>query len=89
MLSQMDARELAEYMAFDLIEPVGELRADMRAGIVASTIANCNRGRGQSAFSPSDFMPYFKEDGQDGQMDNEQMHDVMKHALTMLKPGGH
>jgi len=30
---------------------------DFRAGIVASTVANCNRGKGQKAFKPKDFMP--------------------------------
>lgn len=32
-------------------------RGDFHAGVVASTIANVNRARGQKAFKPSDFMP--------------------------------
>jgi hypothetical protein len=32
-------------------------RADMHAAIVASVIANANRGKGQKAFKPEDFMP--------------------------------
>jgi hypothetical protein len=31
--------------------------AFLRAGIVASTIANCNRGPNSEAFTPQDFMP--------------------------------
>lgn len=45
-------------MAFDSLEPVGELRADVRAGLVAATVANVHRGRGQRAFTPGDFMPF-------------------------------
>jgi len=39
--------------------PWGEERADLRAGIIASTIANVNRGRGQKAFAAADFMPRY------------------------------
>ena len=30
---------------------------DFRAGVVASTVANCHRRKGQKAFKPKDFMP--------------------------------
>lgn len=40
-------------------DPWGEERADMRSGIVASTIANVNRGKHTSAFRVADFMPKF------------------------------
>ena len=36
----------------------------MRAGIVASTIANANRKKGTKAFKPSDFMPKFDKEEQ-------------------------
>ena len=36
----------------------------MRAGIVASTIANANRKKGTKAFKPSDFMPKFEQQEQ-------------------------
>jgi len=32
-------------------------RDDFRAGIVASVIANVNRGKGAKPFTPQDFMP--------------------------------
>lgn len=42
------------------MQPFGEERADLRAGIVSATIANCNRAsKDAKAFSPSDFMPEF------------------------------
>ena len=45
-------------MAFYRLEPFGEERADVRAGIVASVIANVNRRKGAKAFTARDFMPY-------------------------------
>ena len=42
--------------------PFGDERADLQAGIVASTIANVNRGKNTSAYKPEDFMPYSKRE---------------------------
>jgi hypothetical protein len=58
-MSRCNAREYAEWQAWYELNPWGEDRADLRAGIIASTIANTNRGKGQKAFKPSDFMPEF------------------------------
>ncbi len=52
--------ELQEWMAFYRLEPFGEERADLRAGIVASTVANVNRGKKGRALKPTDFMPFLK-----------------------------
>lgn len=42
------------------MEPRGEERADLRAGIIASTIANANRDpKKTKPFKPGDFMPKF------------------------------
>lgn len=60
MLSRMSARELNEWMIYARLEPFGELRADLRSGIVASTIANVNRGRNTKAAKISEFMPDFR-----------------------------
>ncbi len=56
---RMSSAEYAEWIAFMGLEPIGEVRADLRAGIVASTIANVNRGKRQKPFKPADFMPDF------------------------------
>lgn len=45
-------------MAFYRLEPFELERADLHAGIVASTIANVNRQEGQEPYSPLDFMPF-------------------------------
>jgi len=55
----LDSREFAEWMAYYSLEPWGEERADLRAGIIASTIANRHRDpkREKEAYKPQDFMP--------------------------------
>lgn len=62
MLKRMPARLLTEWMIFYKMEPFGERRADLRAGIVAATIANANRSKGQSVFKAEDFMPKLDPD---------------------------
>lgn len=59
LLDSLDSRELAEWLAYSKhIEPIGEIRSDLRAGIVASTLANVNRGKNRQPYKPVDFMPY-------------------------------
>lgn len=41
------------------LDPWGEDRADLRAGIVAALTANIHRGSEVQPFKPSDFMPQF------------------------------
>ena len=47
-------------MAYDNIEPFGDQRADLRAGIISSTIFNMGRGKKAKAMGPIDFMAYVK-----------------------------
>lgn len=58
---RLSSRELSEWMAYYELEPWGEDRGDLRAGIVASVIANVNRDPKQrrAPFEPQDFMPEF------------------------------
>lgn len=61
LLNRISSRELAEWQAYDQIDPIGEARADLRAGIVASTVANVNRDpkKRTRPYKPADFMPDF------------------------------
>ncbi len=43
-------------MAYYQVEPFGEERADLRAGIVASTLININRRKGTKMSKPTDFL---------------------------------
>ena len=51
-------------MAYYSLDPFGEVRGDLQAGIVASTIANVNKGKNGRAFTPDDFMPLIKKPDQ-------------------------
>lgn len=57
---RMSALELTEWIAYNRIEPIGPQRADLAAGIVASTVANAHRSKGPS-FKPQDFMAYVEK----------------------------
>lgn len=46
-------------MAYERIDPWGEERADLRAGIVASVFANAFRKKGSKPIKPEDMMPKF------------------------------
>ena len=61
MTQKMSGREFVYWMAYYNLEPFDEVRADLRAGIIASTIANVNRGKGRAAFKPDQFMPEFSK----------------------------
>jgi flagellar basal body rod protein FlgC len=64
-------------MAYYQLEPFGEERDDLRAGIVASTIANANRNPKKRArpFQAKEFMPRFDEE-REPQSWEEQLHIV-------------
>jgi hypothetical protein len=53
----MSAEEFGEWQAMYLIEPWGEWPADLRAGIIASTIANSIRTGNRKPYVVNDFMP--------------------------------
>lgn len=58
LLANLDAYELTEWMAFDSIETLGEARSDLRAGIIASAVANHGARDIKQPYRPIDFMPY-------------------------------
>jgi hypothetical protein len=62
LLARVSSRELSEWRAYFMLEPFGEERADMRAAIVASTVANTARDpkRRRRPFQASEFMPRFE-----------------------------
>ena len=61
MMSEMSWEEFREWMAYGMIiEPFGEERGDLRAGIISSAVVNCNIDPSKSKLtSPVDFMPTF------------------------------
>jgi hypothetical protein len=59
LLGELDSRELTAWMAYEMVEPFGERRANLHAGIVAATVANVNRDKHARAYQPTDFMLEF------------------------------
>lgn len=54
-----DATEFKTWVAEYGIEPWGDDRGDLHSAVIASVIANANRGKGTRAFKLEDFMPHF------------------------------
>lgn len=71
LLARISSRELSEWAAYYELEPWGEERADLRAGIVASTMANTARDpkKRQKPYRANEFMPQFA--GADRESDGE------------------
>lgn len=59
MLATGTLEQLYEWFDYFALEPFGEERADLRAGIIAATMANAWRGKGSRTYKPQDFMPRF------------------------------
>jgi hypothetical protein len=74
-MAEIDSAEFSEWLAFYQVDPFGEERADLRAGINSAVIANIHRGGGIKAFTAADFMPQF--DRQEVTQTPEQMMAVM------------
>jgi hypothetical protein len=60
LLLRIGSDELTEWMAFYQLEPFGEMRADLRSGVLAATFANAHKSPHTQAFTPEDFMPYIE-----------------------------
>jgi hypothetical protein len=61
LLAGISSLELSEWAAYYELEPWGEERDDLRAGIVASTVANTARNakKRRRPFKAQEFMPQF------------------------------
>jgi len=64
MLKHMACSTYLDWMRYAALEPFDQQRADLRAGIIASTIVNVAMGLTGSKgrlTTPSDFMPFSSE----------------------------
>lgn len=82
LLDSMSGRELAEWMAFYQVEPFGDVRGDLQAGIVASTLANIHRDQKKrpKPYGPEEFMPKF-----DRPKRAPRWGDVQRHMMRWLR----
>lgn len=79
----MSSREFSEWMAYAQLEPFGEQRADLRAGIVASTVAAGYTKKGHRPPKPTVFMPKFDKDAPP---DEDQLADKVVSAFAAFNP---
>lgn len=73
MMERMPASEFVEWMVLEQIEPFGDRRADILAGIIAATVANVNRVKGQKPMAPEDFMIKWEKPAAKVQSPNDQL----------------
>lgn len=58
LLAETGSAELAEWRAYEQIAgPLGGVRGDVNAAMIAAAIVAVNRGKGQRAPALADFMP--------------------------------
>ena len=67
MLEQLTSEQVTEWKAYDRLEPIGEMRGDLRMAILASLIANiansfATKGKPIRTYTPADFMPKWEEE---------------------------
>jgi hypothetical protein len=53
MLAKMTSMEFTEWKVFFNLEPFGDMRADLRAGMIAAPLLNIWKKRGSSPAHPS------------------------------------
>lgn len=81
LLSRVSSKELTRWMIFYGLEPFGSDAYYLGTGIVASTVANVNRGKNKKAYKPKDFMP--KPERQKTQSVDD-MIGIAKHITTAM-----
>ena len=59
MLAGMSSKQFSEWMAYDTLEPFGEIRADIRNAMLCAILVNINRGKNSKPAKLEDFMPTF------------------------------
>jgi hypothetical protein len=84
MLRRMTARQFAEWCAFYGLDPFGEQRADLRAGIVAATMNNRWRNKNENPSKPADFMPYHRQ----AEQTPEEIQRTLRGILGQVIPHG-
>lgn len=86
MLADMDSMELTEWMAYEQISgPLGPERLDVLSSILAATVANTARGKGQRAKEPKDFIPQWDQGAPAAGGDWEQMLSTVESLTRRLR----
>jgi hypothetical protein len=68
LLSEMDSAELSTWFALFRLEPEPALRADLRAGQIASAVCNAFRGSGAASVRPEEFVLAWRDEADPEEM---------------------
>ena len=74
LMGQLSSREFDEWMAYYGLEPFGELRGDLQAGIVASTMVNMLSGKDAKKLSPGDFVLFQQDQAEKKPRDAKELY---------------
>jgi hypothetical protein len=83
LMRSMPSDVFAEWLAFFRVSPWGEYRADLRAGIIASTVATMN-STGRHTYKPSDFMVDWDQPAKPAAMSDKQLRDQWRAICASL-----
>lgn len=85
LLRRISSRELTEWMIYYRLEPFGQDVDWLRAGVIASTIANVNRDpkKQPRPFEPADFIPQTTEAANDDRPQWRRILDATTSALGL------
>ena len=59
LVKYLNSRDIGKWIAYYAIEPFGPMHDEQIGGVIASTVANCNRGKNQSSLDYTEFMPNY------------------------------
>lgn len=62
MKRSLTARQLRDWERFNAAEPIGDVRGDVQAAIIAQAAVSPYRKKGQKPPALKDFMPFYHED---------------------------
>lgn len=83
MLRRMPLPTFYSWADYAKRKPFGEERADLRAGIIASEIANSKRYEHRQLMRPLNFMPFTKGYGTRPKQTPEQMSAILKGIVQL------
>lgn len=87
--SEITAREFAEWIALEHLEPTGPERDDMRIGMLAAIVGEALGGKGSGAKVFRHFMRAFDFDGQGNVQRPQQTDDEMEAVcMGIIAQGG-
>lgn len=85
MAARIPLATFYDWMEYAKRKPFGEERADLRAGFVASEIANSRRYEHKRLMRPIDFMPFSKGDRARPKQTPAQMSALLKGIVQLHK----